>query len=363
MMMSDKIFSWSAPPLRGAGLATAVICSLLLTAGCAPLTEEAAKPEVEPKEEKPKVVLKEVKPEEEKPTVELALKFIPQDSTTYKLTMEAQRRIEWEGPLPDETAFRGGQTSNKIEMTFTRQIQSVDDKGNAIAEITIEGLKYLSIVRDNTVLDFDSSREKDKNNPVAKLIGQSYTIEIAPTGKVTKVIDVKQARAALKGSSSADKAALALLKPNVIKERHGTLVLPDADKNQLRTGGNWSSIKTFSFGMMGSKSYEKIYTLKEINDTDSHQFAIVEMNAIPTSEMAGQLDKEEISGFSKMFDNIETYTGRLKLDLTAGKIEKYLEKLQSEWIAVDPSAGQKDDKEPAALKMTAIRLYRLEKID
>ena len=351
-MMSDKIFGW---------LATAVVCSLLLTAGCAPLTEEAAKPEVEPKEEKPKVVVKEVKPEEEKPTVELALKFTTQDSTTYKLTMEAQRRIELEGPLPDETVFKGGQTGNRIEMTFTRRIQSVDDNGNAVAEITIEGLKCLSIVRDNTTLDFDSSREKDKNSPLARLIGRSYTIKIAPTGKVTEVIDVKQAQAALKGSSSANKAALTLLSTDVIKKRHGTLTLPDADKNQLSTGDKWSSIKTFSFGMMGSKSYEKIYTLKEIKDTDSRRIIIVEMNAIPTLEE--QLDKEVAGGFSKMFDNIETYTGRLKLDLTAGKIEKYLEKLQSEWIAVDPSAGQEDDKEPAALKMTAIRLYRLEKID
>jgi len=353
-MMSDKIFSW---------LATAVVCSLLLTAGCAPLAEEAAKPEVEPKEEKPKVVVKEVKPEEEKPTVELALKFTPQDSTTYKLTMEAQRRIELEGPLPDETAFKGGQTGNRIEMTFTRQIQSVDDNGNAVAEITIEGLKYLSIVRDNPALDFDSSREKDKNSPMARLIGRSYTIKIAPTGKVTEVIDVKQAQAALKGSSSANKAALTLLSTDVIKKRHGTLTLPDADKNQLSTGDKWSSIKTFSFGMMGSKSYEKIYTLKEIKDTDSRRIIIVEMNAVPTLETAEQLDEEGIGGFSKMFDNIETYTGRLNLDLTAGKIEKYLEKLQSEWIAVDPLAGQEDDKEPAALKMTATRLYRLEKID
>ena len=345
-MMSDKIFSW---------LATAVVCSLLLTAGCAPLAEEAAKPEVELKKPIPEVTVAE--------TVTLALKFIPQDSTTYKLTMEAQRRIEWEGPMPDEAVFKGGQTGNKIEMTFTRQIQSVDDKGNAVAGITIEGLKYLSIVRDSTALDFDSSREKDKNNPMAKLIGQSYTIEIAPTGKVTKVIDVKQAQAAVRGSSSANKAALALLSPDAIKKRHGTLALPDADKNQLRTDGNWSNIKAFSFGMMGSKSYEKIYTLKEINDADSHRIAIVEMNAIPTSGAEDQLDKAGADGFSKMFDNIETYTGRLKLDLTAGKVEKYLEKLQTEWVAVDPLAGQKDDKEPDALKMTAIRLYRLEKID
>jgi hypothetical protein len=322
MMMSDKIFG---------SLATVVICSLLLTAGCGPRPEDAA-----------------------------ALKYTPQDSTTYKLTMEARRRIEWEGPLPDDSTFKGGQTGNKTEMTFTQQIQKVDDNGNALAEITIEDLKYLKIIRDKTILYFDSSREKDKNSPMAKLIGQSYIIEIAPTGKVKEVSGTKQARTAVKGSSSAAKEALALLQQNAIKARHGTLVLPDADKNQLRIGSSWSSVKTFSFGMMGSKSYDKIYTLKEIKDTDSHRYAIIEMNAVPTAD---QLDKEGADGFSKMFDNNETYTGRLRLDLTAGKIEKYLENLKSVWVAVDPAAGKKGDEKPAALKMTAVRLYSLEKID
>ncbi|MHC4545574.1 MAG: hypothetical protein ACYSYL_13820, partial [Planctomycetota bacterium] len=60
----------------------------------------------------------------------------------------------------------------------------------------------------------------------------------------------------------------------------------------------------------------------------------------------------------------ETYTGELKVDLTAGKVQKCLEMLESEWIAVEPMAGQKDDvKEPAVLTMTAMRLYSLEKID
>ena len=359
MIMSGKIFSW---------LMTAIICLLLLTASCAPLAEETAKPEVKPKEEKPKVVVEKVKPEveiEEKvPTVELALKFTPQDSTTYKVVTEAQRSIKWEGPLPDESIFREGHNENRIEILFTQQVQSTDERGNAVAKITIEGLKYFSVIKDNPILDFDSTREKDRNNPLAKLIGQNYTIEIAPTGKVTKVIDVTQAQAAVSGRSPAHKTALALLKPGVIKQRHGIPALPVTDKNQLRTGDNWSSVKTFNFGLMGSKSYEKIYTVKEIKDQDKQQVAIVEMNAIPNSEMAEQLRKEQVPPtFSKMFDNVETYTGRLELDLTAGKVKKYVEKLQSEWLAVDPLAGQKDDKEPAAVRMSATRFYSLEKID
>ncbi|GAF72626.1 unnamed protein product, partial [marine sediment metagenome] len=245
-----------------------------------------------------------------------------------------------------------------------QQIQSVDDKGNAIAKITIERLKYFSVIKDNLILDFDNSREEDRDNPLAKLIGQSYTIEIAPTGKVTRVIDVKQARAAVKGGYMADKAALKLFTPDEIKERHGLIDLPATDKNRLCPGDNWSGIETFFFGTMGSKSYEKIYTLKGIEERDNRQVAVVEMNAIPSSEMAEQLHKEQTTfDYSKLFDNIETYAGRLKLDLTAGKVEEYREKLQLEWIRAEPSAERGDDKEPIVLTMSTTRLYSLEKID
>ena len=372
--------------------AAAAIC-LLLLAGCAPPVEEPVvtevKPEkpvitkVEPEEQIPEVpakqavaapaeepVMPEVEPEKEVPkppegeAITLELKFTPQDSTTYKVITEGQRSVQFEGDLAKDTALKGGQTGNKVEMVFTQQIQSVDDKGNAVAKITIKGLKYLAKVKDDTVLDFDSSREENQNNPLAKLIGQSYTIEITPAGQVAAVIDVKEAQAAVRGSTSAHKRALALLESEAIKERHTISTLAVADKSQLHAGDTWSSIKDFSFGLMGARSYEKIYTLKEVKDIDGRQVAIVEMNAIPTSETAEQLHKEQqTSDFSNMFDSTQGYTGQLKLDLTNSKVEKYLEKLQLEWIIVDPSAEQKGDTEPDTLKMAATRLYSLEKID
>jgi len=349
-------------------LVVIVICSMLLTAGCAREAKETAKPQIKPEEEKPKVVAEEAKPEvkpgKEKPAVELALKFVAGDSTTYKSTIQAQRSIRWEGPLPNEGAFKGGQTSSSVEITFARQIQSVEDNGNAVAKITIEALKYLSIIKDNPALDFDSSRAKDQSHFLAKLIGQSYTIEITPAGQVSKVIDVSQAQAALRGVSSADKTALALLSPDAIKERHTIPAMPAADKKRLRTGDNWNGLKTFSFGLMGSKSYERIYTLKEVKQAGSRRVAVVEMKAAPTTEMAEQLHQQQtVSSFSKMFDNTETFTGQLQLDLNTGKVGNCFEKLESEWIAVEPMAGQQTDKEPAVLKMTAVRLYRLEKTD
>jgi len=331
--------------------ASTVIFALLLTVGCAELAEETTKPRVEA--------------EEQKPTVKLALKFTPEDLTAYKVTTETEQSVIWEGPETNRPkSFIGGHSGNRIEMTFTRRIQSVDDQGKAVAEITIKGLKYSAKVRDNIILDFDSSREKDLNNPLGKLIGQSYSIEITACGEVSKVIDVSGARAAVEGSASGNQRAAQLLSTEVIREQHAIPALPAAEKNQLQTGESWSNIKTFSFGPLGSKSYERIYELKEIKDADGRRAAIVEMSVVPSSEKAKELHKEQVTGFfSQMFDNpIEIYTGRLKLDLTAGKVEQYFEEFRSEWVAVDPLA-EKENEEPDTLRMGAIRLYRIERVD
>jgi hypothetical protein len=384
-------------------LTVIAICSLLLSAGCTQDVKETPKPKILGDEEKPKVVVEEKpkvvieekpkvveekpkvveekpkvveekpkvveeKPKvvvEEGPAIELALKYAPNDSTTYKYTAEALRGIKWEGPLSKEGAFKGGTTSSRVEMTFTQQIQSTNEKGNAVAKITIKDLKHLSIIRDNPAIDFDSSRDKDKDNALMKLIGQSYTIEITPAGRVSQVIDANQAQTAVKGAAPATKTAAAMLTTQAIKERHSIPAMPTEDKNKLRKGENWRSLKSFSFGLMGSKTYERIYTLKELTEKDNRRIAIVEMKGDPTTEMAQKMHKEKAIGdFSNMFENTETYTGRLEVDLNTGKIEKCIETLESEWIAVEPMVGEKvENKEPAVLTMTANRLYSLEKID
>jgi hypothetical protein len=368
-------------------IASSIVCSILLIFGCARpakevsktgvegkeaakiKVEEPVKPEAKPQETiktevKPEEAIKpQVPPEKEGPTVQLALKFAPEDLTTYRVVTEMEKSVKWEGPLPDKPfAFTGGATGNKVEVTFAQRIQKVDDKGNAVAQITIKGLKYVGKVKDNIVMDFDSSREKDANSPLFKLIGQRYTIELSPAGQVLQVVDVNQAQTSVGRGLPANKTALAMISPEVIEERHTIPGLPAADKNKLRAGDSWSSVKTFSFDMMGAKSYEKTYTLKEIKEVDNHQIAAAEMKAIPSTAMAEELHKEQAGGlFSKMFDTTEAYEGKLMLDLTGGKIQEYFEKLQTEWVMVDPKP--EPNKEPAALRMAATRLYSIEKID
>lgn len=326
--MSGKNIGW---------LKAALVFSLLLMVGCAP---------------------------EARQTTRVVSDLTPQDTTKYRLLIEAQQSVDWEGPLPEDRAFKGGKNHNRVEMTFTQQIQDVSEDGSVVAEITIDSLKYYSMVKDNIVLDFDSSKPRDPNYPLALLVGHGYTIEIAPTGEITRVIEVQQARTAVSRGSAVPRRALALLRDDAIIERHSNPALSVTRRSTLKTGDDWSGVKSFSFGVLGSKSYEKIYTVRKIKEHDKQHIATVEMNGIPTSEMAEQLHKQQqTTDFSKMFDSTGTYTGQLDLNLTTGEIDKCVEELQSEWVVIDPQARQKDDKEPAMLKMAATRLYRLEKID
>ena len=291
-----------------------------------------------------------------------AMRFAPSESTDYKVITEAQDSIQFEGSLLDDPTIKSKNNQYNLqqtEITFNQHINSIDDKGNTITNITIKGVKSLSVYQNKTTLDFDSSEEKDKNNPLAKLIGQSYTIKIAPTGQVVSV-DANEAKAAVGSNTQSNQRALMLLSEDEIKKRH-SIPLPD-NNNTIKIGDKWSSLSTLSFRQMGPKAYEKIYTVKKIENTNNRQLAIVEMNAVPSSETARELHQEQaMSIISNMFDNVETYTGKLTFDLTAGRVEKYLEELQTEWIMAEPNP--KNKKEPSVIKLKAVRSYKIKQID
>jgi len=294
----------------------------------------------------------------------LALKFVPQDVAVYRVVTESTRGVEFRGEMPDKSTFQGGHNRSRAEIVFSQEHQSYDPNGNLVARITIKELKYSSTVKDKPVMDFDSSMAEAKKHPLVNLIGQAYTIKIAPTGEVTDVVDVNEAKAAVKGGTVVNKVLSDLLSDEAIKVRHSVPAMPGAEANPIQVGSSWSRIKSFSFGLMGSKSYEKVYTLKRIEQADGRRVAVAEMKAIPSSARAEELQQEQPTGdFARMFDNSETYTGHLELDLDRGKVLAYSEELRSEWVAVDPSVRQEENKEPAALKMTSSRVYRLECLD
>jgi hypothetical protein len=68
--------------------ANIVLCTLLLIAGCTKIAEKPAQTKI--------------KSEDHETTVKLALKFTPADSTTYKVTTEADNSLIWEGADPNK---------------------------------------------------------------------------------------------------------------------------------------------------------------------------------------------------------------------------------------------------------------------
>ena len=342
-MISHRIYS---------RLSAAVFCTLLLTVGCTQQTTEIGRTGVETKKQAP---------QEAPGTCRLALKFTQQDATTYKVITESEQNVKLEGKITADDAFKSGRSYTRTEITFIQDIGAITDEGDGAAQIIIKNLKYLSIMRNNTIMDFDSSRDNDQNSPLAKLVGQSYLIRITPDNQIPEIADLYGPQTTVLGNTFANKIASTLIDLNVIEERHIVPALPPIKKSILHTGDTWSKAKTFSFGLMGTKSYERIYTLREIKDTAGRRTAIVDMNAIPAPQPLDQPQKQS-SGFPKMFDNSGTYTGHLTFDLTAGKVEKYTEKLNTEWITIDPAAKPQGS-EPDVLKMNAVRSYSIEKID
>ena len=295
---------------------------------------------------------------EKKGTVKLALKFTTGDSITYKVTTETTRKAAWEGlDARKPTGFKGGQSGNKIDITFNQNILSTEENGNAIAEITIEKLKYLTKVADNIVLDFDSTKDKDPNDPLYKLIGHSYMIELTPSGQVANFVDVNDALAAI--NDSPNRTAIQLLSAGAITERHTIPALPDGDKTQFNVGDSWEVVKNISFDQMGVKSFGKTYKLEDIRDIDNRRIAVVRMKAIPSVEHAKELFQSQALPFP--YDSTDTYSGRLRLDFLGGKVEEYNEKLTTEWIIIDPASKNKE--RPDSIKMSATQSYSIEKID
>ncbi len=315
------------------------------------------------------------------PAVELALRFVPGRAATYRITTELQKSVEWKGPAETKPPkFTGGRTGNHVELRFQQQVRQVQEDGAAVLEITIKGLKYVGEVVSKVVLDFDSARPTDSVSPLAALVGKSYQVKMSPKGQVLEISGVESVRQAMQGDAPGQSVALRLLSDDEIRNRHEIVALSALKDRSVRPGQTWNSLKTFSFDDLGTKTYERVYTLKQVGSgqlsvpssqspaanrqlsTDNSQarLAVVEMKAIPSAARAAELHQGPANPFVRMSDNTDSYEGRLVLDLDSGQVREYAEQMQNEWIIADPSSMQTG--QPTAIKMTARRLHRLEMV-
>lgn len=294
------------------------------------------------------------------PQADLSLKFNPNQVTTYKVITQATKMFKFEQPSLDKV--REDQTGTNMEVVFDQQITNVDQKGDAIAQITLKDIKYKAVEKGEVKFDFDSSRDADKKQKFAKLLGQTYKIRITKSGAI-QVIDAKDARNAVKGGYDGT-VAKGFLRDDTIQKRHEILALP-TEKTSVAKGDSWSSVTASPPGMLAPKSYKKTYTLTNVKDQGSAKLAIVDMTAGTSDTPAEDLPKDTsgMGPFAKMFDTEETYTGQMTLDTQTGKVLTYNEKLDVKYIAAETSAEQKSDKGPDTLTMGFIYAVDMEVVN
>jgi hypothetical protein len=295
-------------------------------------------------------------------SVKIALKSAVGDMATYKITTQARRTTKWQGPVPDKAVFEENFNEERVEMVLTQRIQSLDPNGIAVALVTINGIKCRYLNKNTTSVDFDSSRSSDANNPIMKLIDQTYLVEFSPWNNISAVDALPRVMVTMKDGTPSGDAGVSILYPEAIMERHGAMQLPEPGQEMLKPGEKWSRIKTFAFGKMGLKSYEKIYTLKEVRDADGRSIVVIDMNTIPSSEVEPKYRSQQAEvDVPKTFDTNDSYTGGGEFDLKAGRIENYHEDLEASWTVALP-AKQGDTGEPVVLKMSASRVYSIERV-
>ncbi len=290
-------------------------------------------------------------------SADLSLKFSSDRATTYKATTEMTKLFRFE--QPNLGKLKEEQTRTLIEVAFTQTIQGVDADGNATAEIMINDLKVEMINKNESQLSFDSQKESDKDAPLAKLLGKSYTIQITPTGEV-KALDTKNAMAAVT-SAYEKKIVKSLLDPKEIAERHQVSGLPKDVTDSLSVEDTWSEIVASPPGLLAPKSYEKTYTLTAVDDS----VATVQMTAGESAE-AVEGSSQAAGGmgmFAKMFDNEDDYTGTLKFDLATGEVLSSTETLISTYTAQEMPEKGDPDKGPDVLTMQFINRIQLEKLN
>ena len=213
--------------------------------------------------------------------------------------------------------------------------------------------------KDDVKLDFDSKNKKDMEQPLGKIIGQTYKINIGRDGKVT-VLGANKARSAVRSIGYQARIVKAFFSDEAIIKRHVLPILPDLDAGVLAVGDSWSRIVAGPGQLMAPKSYEKVYTVKGISGVKGSQTVQIEMNGSESAIPAENSSKAVGMGaFANVFDSRDDYTGTVELDPASGKVKNYDEKLVVTYLVAEPSAKQKPDVGPDTLTIRFTQIIGL----
>ena len=295
-----------------------------------------------------------------KPALHIAEQFSPQTTNTYEVGTTVTKDFKFEQPALNK--LRQEETSTKVSVKFDQAIESVDPEGWATANITIRGLTCKMVKQNEVQVDYDSSRQADQKNPLQKLIGQSYTVRLSPDGKA-EVVDASKVK--VSGISGLEgRLAKRMFTDEEIIKRHEVPALPESS-TPVAVGSTWERIVASPPGLLSSKSFLKVYTLKDVKTENGEKQATITMNASESAVPAkdAQAGSGGLGIFAKMLDNEDEYTGQTVIDPDTGKVLNYTETLISSYIAQEPNPNAKPDQGPDTLVIRFIQSVDRKLID
>ena len=283
-------------------------------------------------------------------TFQVSQQFIPQTTDTYEVATVTTKDFKFEQPVLEKV--RQEETSTTVRMIFDQRIDKVDENGSAEAAITIRDLVCRVVKQNEVQIDYDSRREADRQNPLQKLIGQSYTVRLTPDGKA-EALDVSTVKTSNIPGQEGRLAAHLFAKEEVSK-RHEILALPDPG-TPVKIGTTWERIVPSPQGMLASKNFRKVYTVKDIQRTENGKIATIEMNASETAASTDAAGQGSMGIFAKMLDTEVQYTGKMTMNLDTGKVLDYNETLTSSHTAQEMNPKAKPEQGPDTLVIRFIQ--------
>lgn len=283
------------------------------------------------------------------PKPELLLRPELDQTVTYKASMEMQKSVKFDRPSGSkqthETTYSG------YELVYEQTAKDSDSQGNTAADIKVISLKYTSKANDEIKIDFDSRRQEDADKPLAALLGHSYTITISPEGQVLEVADAEDIRQAVTDSSDKKLADNMLTNESIIK-RHSVKAFPETKNRKIAVGDTWSRKETPQVGLMIPKSFEKIYTVKNI----ASNIATIQMNAVPAAQT-------QANPLGELFDSQEDFSGELIVNLASGKVIKYRESFTSTSLAAQKPGGGTASTPLDVLEISLTWMHNIQALD
>lgn len=292
-------------------------------------------------------------------SADLGMNFTPENVTTHEVTINVTKDFRFEQPALNK--LREEETSTVITTVYDQAVQSVDESGWATAKITLTGLAVRVVKNNEVQVDFDSTADNAAQNPLNKLIGQSYTVRLSPTGDVEPLDLSTVVTANIPGTEG--KLAKRMFEAEEVVRRHQILALPP-ERAELAVNESWTQVVPSPPGLLSSKSYKKNYTLTDVKETGGRKLATVKMIAEESAVPAEGLGASQGLGiFAKMLDNEDEYTGTLVLDLNTGDVLAYDETLISTYLAQELNPQATPEQGPDTLRIRFIQQVDRKQLD